>query len=182
MNSTLGSVVPLALSPLCTRYSILLNTRSCLKQLKFFQNFLQSNVVICFINCVCKNMVNDYCALKGYMWHHNSLRSIICGINLVPDDSNLRNGIISPLSRLSRWNIKSSWDKRTNEMIKWNRFEKLTIIYNYYSGFLLVLIQVTLPMRILEGVKFTVSRYQSKVWGFSRQHLPSLWIVTLKYY
>ena len=122
-------------------------------------------------------MANDYCALKGYMWHHNSLRSIICGINLVPDDSNLRNGIISPLSRLSRWNIKSSWDKRTNEMIKWNRFEKLTIIYNYYSGFLLVLIQVTLPMRILEGVKFTVSRYQSKVWGFSRQHLPSLWIV-----
>ena len=101
-------------------------------------------------------MANDYCALKGYMWHHNSLRSIICGINLVPDDSNLRNGIISPLSRLSRWNIKSSWDKRTNEMIKWNRFEKLTIIYNYYSGFLLVLIQVTLPMRILGGVNFTV--------------------------
>ena len=101
-------------------------------------------------------MANDYCALKGYMWHHNSLRSIICGINLVPDDSNLRNGIISPLSRLSRWNNKSSWDKRTNEMIKWNRFEKLTIIYNYYSGFLLVLIQVTLPMRILGGVNFTV--------------------------
>ena len=115
---------PPHLSPLCTRYSILLNTRSCLKQLKFFQNFLQSNVVICFINCVCKNMVNDYCALKGYTWHHNLLRSIICGINLVPDDSNLRNGIISPLSRLSRWNIKSSWAKRTNEIIKWKKLEK----------------------------------------------------------